>query len=49
MATTIWIRNVPDDVHAAVCARAAKEGLSVSEYLLRLITELSERPTATEV
>jgi plasmid stability protein len=49
MAKNLQIRNVPDDVHAAVRARAAAAGLSVSEYLLNQITELAKQPTQAEV
>jgi antitoxin FitA len=49
MTKTLQIRDVPDDVHATVRSRAAREGLSVSEYLLRQITELAEQPTVAEV
>jgi antitoxin FitA len=49
MTKTLQIRDVPDDVHATVRARAAGAKLSVSEYLLRQITELAEQPTVAEV
>jgi antitoxin FitA len=49
MAKTLQIRDVPDDVHATARARAAASGMSVSEYLLRQITELMRRPTQAEV
>ncbi len=47
--THLQIRNVPEDVHSTVRARAAAEGLSVSEYLLRQITELARTPTQADV
>lgn len=47
--SNLQIRNVPESVHATVRARAAAAGLSVSEYLLKQITEIAERPTAAEV
>ena len=34
MSSMIQIRNVPDDVHRKIKARAALEGKSLSEYLL---------------
>jgi antitoxin FitA len=49
MASTLQIRNVPDEIHAAVRVRAAQAGLSVSDYLLELIKELVTRPTMAEV
>lgn len=47
--SNLQIRNVPADVHAVVRARAAAQGLSVSEYLLNQITELARHPTQAEV
>lgn len=35
MAKTLEIRDVPDEVHEALAAQAAEEGLSVSAYALR--------------
>jgi plasmid stability protein len=49
MATTLQIRNVPDEIHAAVRVRAAQAGLSVSDYLLDLVRELVTRPTMAEI
>jgi plasmid stability protein len=49
MASTLQIRNVPDDVHTAVRVRATQAGLSVSDYLLELVKELVTRPTMTEI
>lgn len=46
---TLQIRNVPDDIHAAVRVRAAQAGLSVSDYLLELVSELASRPTMAEI
>jgi antitoxin FitA len=45
MAAMVQIRNVPDDVHRELKARAALEGLSLSDYLLREVRYLLERPT----
>ena len=45
----IQIRNVPEDVHRTLKARAAKEGMSLSEYLLRDVVELARRPTLEEI
>jgi plasmid stability protein len=45
----IQIRNVPEDVHRTLKARAAKKGMSLSEYLLAQVTELAERPTLEEM
>jgi len=44
----IQIRHVPEDVHARLKARAAAAGMSLSDYLLREITDLARRPTWDE-
>ncbi|HEY8452383.1 MAG: hypothetical protein FWJ70_14950 [Micromonosporaceae bacterium] len=49
MAKTIQIRNVPDDVHKMVRARAERAGTSVADYLRALITELASHPTIVEI
>ncbi len=49
MSKAIQIRDVPDDVHAAVRARAAAAGLSMSEYLRDELVRLVARPTIAEV
>ena len=45
----VQIRNVPDEVHKALKIRATKEGMSLSEYLLREVTKAAQRPTQEEV
>lgn len=49
MSRSIQIRNVPDDVHRTLRARAAAAGLSLSDYLLEDITRLAERPPVADV
>lgn len=48
MAKTLEI-SVPDEVHEALTERAAQAGVSVSEYLLREVEKLVERPTVDEL
>ncbi len=45
MSKMIQIRNVPDEVHRVLKARAARAGMSLSDFLLREITRAAERPT----
>ena len=45
----IQIRNVPDEIHATLKSRAALDGLSLSDYLLREMKRISERPTPMEL
>jgi plasmid stability protein len=49
MATMIQIRNVPSNVHRRIKARAALEGMTLSDYLLRELKQLLERPTREEL
>jgi plasmid stability protein len=44
----IQIRNVPDDVHSTLKARAAAKGMSLSEYLLEQVTDTARLPTLEE-
>ncbi len=45
----IQIRNVPEDLHRRLKAKAAMEGLSLSELLLREAASVAERPGITEL
>lgn len=45
----IQIRNVPDELHRRVKARAALAGLSMSDYILRELGRMMARPTREEV
>ncbi|MFN8222357.1 MAG: hypothetical protein U0R50_03810 [Gaiellales bacterium] len=47
--SNLQIRNVPTDVHRTVKARAVAEGISLSDYLLRLVERDAARPTRGEV
>lgn len=49
MSTMVRIRNVPSDLHRELKARAALEGMSLSDYLLREIRQTLERPTFAEM
>ncbi|GBD33463.1 MAG: hypothetical protein KatS3mg081_0349 [Gemmatimonadales bacterium] len=48
MCPMIQIRNVPDDLHRKLKARAAMEGMSLSSYLLSELTRLAAQPTLRE-
>jgi plasmid stability protein len=49
MPKNIQLRNVPDDLHRTLKARAALAGLSLSEYLIQEVQRLAQRPTAEEM
>lgn len=48
-STMVQIRNVPADFHRRLKARAAIEGMSMSDYLLREVGKALDRPTRAEV
>ena len=45
----IQIRNVPEELHRRLKARAAMAGLSLSDYLLNEIRILASRPSREEL
>ncbi|MBA3295791.1 MAG: hypothetical protein H0U19_02555 [Acidobacteria bacterium] len=47
--TMVQIRNVSSDFHRRLKARAAIEGMSMSDYILREVAKALERPTRHEV
>ncbi len=47
--TMLQIRNVPDDLHRRLKARAAMAGMSLSDYALVELQRVLERPTRTEL
>jgi plasmid stability protein len=48
MSKMIQIRNVPDDVHRTVKARAARAGMSLSDYLKRDLERQAALPVMEE-
>ena len=49
MGKMIQMRHVPDELHRKLKSRAAMEGLTLSDYLVREITKLADRPTIAEL
>ncbi len=49
MTRMIQLRNVPDDLHARLKARAALEGKSLSDFLIEQVRAAAERPTVEEM
>lgn len=45
----IQIRNVPEDLHRALKARAALEGRTLSDLILADLPRLAETPSPAEV
>jgi plasmid stability protein len=49
MSVMIQIRNVPNELHRRLKARAALSGQSLSDYLLNEIRQVAETPTVDEL
>jgi plasmid stability protein len=49
MPKMVQIRNVPDALHRRLKARAALEGMSLSDYLLSELRKVAERPSLSEL
>lgn len=49
MSTMIQIRNVPEEIHRTLKARAATAGMSLSDYLLQEVRKIASRPTIEEL
>ena len=49
MSKMIQLRHVPDALHRLLKARAALSGLPLSDYLIREVRKLAERPTPEEM
>ncbi len=45
----LQIRDVPEDVHRALKARAAAAGVSLSEYVRAVLERTASRPTPAEL
>jgi antitoxin FitA len=48
MSSMIQIRNVPDGLHRDLKVRAARAGMTLSDYLLAELRALAVRPTMHE-
>ena len=48
MSKMIQVRDVPDEVHSTLKARAAREGMSLSDFIKRELARTVERPTMRE-
>ncbi|HEY0633474.1 MAG TPA: hypothetical protein VGC98_15565 [Thermoleophilaceae bacterium] len=45
----IQIRNVPDELHQELKIRAVREGITLSELILRELPRIANRPSLDEV
>ena len=48
MSKTIQVRDVPDRVHRILKARAAREGMSLSDFIKKELAHSAGRPTMRE-
>jgi antitoxin FitA len=48
MSKMVQIRDVPDSVHRVLKARAAREGMSLSDFIKKELESVVERPTMRE-
>ena len=48
MSKMIQVRDVPEPVHSTLKARAAREGMSLSDFIKRELERAAERPTMRE-
>lgn len=44
----IQVRDVPESVHTTLKSRAAREGMSLSDFIKRELERVAERPTMQE-
>ncbi|MEJ7825253.1 MAG: hypothetical protein WKF48_07465 [Solirubrobacteraceae bacterium] len=49
MSVLLQIRDVPEDVHRTLKARAAASGVSLSEYVRTVLARTASRPTPDEL
>lgn len=49
MPKMLQVRNVPDDVHAALRARATRAGMSLSEFVLRELKDVARERSLDEI
>jgi hypothetical protein len=49
MSKLIQIKNVPDSVHRTLKSRAAQAGMTLSDYLLKELSDVAARPTLEEI
>ena len=49
MGVLVQVRDVPEDVHRTLKARAAATGVSLSEYVRSMLARFAARPTPAEL
>jgi post-segregation antitoxin (ccd killing protein) len=46
--STLQVKNLPEELHAALAARAKSEGVTMSEFVTRTLRKELSRPTMAE-
>lgn len=49
MSKVIQLRHVPDALHRRLKVRAAQEGMTLSDFLIREVRKVAERPSQEEI
>lgn len=49
MGVAITVRDVPNDVRDELAARASRAGMSLQEYLRRMLVQTAARPAVDDV
>ncbi|MEP7160782.1 MAG: hypothetical protein ABI746_06740 [Dermatophilaceae bacterium] len=49
MGVSITVRNVPDHVRDELAGRAARAGMSLQEYLRRMLVQSATRPAVDDL
>jgi antitoxin FitA len=49
MSTMVQIRNVPDPLHRQLKVRASLEGMTMSDYILKELSKVLEKPSREEL
>ena len=49
MSKTLQVRDVPEEIHRILKARAALGGMSLSEFVLKELERIANRPSREEL
>jgi len=49
MSKMIQIRHVPDDIHIILKMRALEQAMSLSDFVLRELKKIAEKPTLNQI
>lgn len=49
MSKMLQVRNVPDELHRTLKVRAAERGMTLSDYVLRELEAIADKPALSEL